>query len=148
MHCSTMMKLCKKHMYHLLLTALFLAVFPFIISAQKITYSEAEREDNRRTDFEIIGKVGSNVLVFKNNRNDNAISVYDSELKLLDRVKLDYLDDRWINVDFVPYTNHVWMIYQFQRRSIVYCMGVKLDANAKRLSDPIELDTTLSLIHI
>jgi len=142
MHCSTMMNFCKKYLHHLLLTVLFLAVFPFIISAQKITYSEAEREDSRRTDFEIIGKIGSNILIFKNNRNENAISVYNNELKLLDRVKLDYMDDRWINVDFVPYANHCWMIYQFQRRSIVYCMGVKLDANAKRLSDPIELDTT------
>ena len=30
--------------------------------------SEPEREDTRRTEFEIIGKVGSNILVFKNNR--------------------------------------------------------------------------------
>ncbi len=37
-------------------------------------------------------------------------------MKLVERVKLDYMDDRWINVDFVPYPDHVWMIYQFQRK--------------------------------
>jgi hypothetical protein len=142
MHCSTMMKLCKKNLQLLLLIIVLQAAFPLLSTAQKITYSEAEREDSRRTDFEIIGKIGQNILVFKNNRNDNAISVYNSDMKLLDRVKVDALDDRWINVDFVPFTDHVWMIYQFQRRSIVYCMAVKLDANAKRLADPIELDTT------
>jgi hypothetical protein len=111
--------------------------------AQKIAYSEPERDDSRRTNFEIIGKVGNNILVFKNNRStDNAISVYSPDMKLVERVQLDYLDDRWINVDFIPYSNHVWMIYQFQRKSVVYCMGVKLDENAKRLTDPIELDTT------
>lgn len=110
--------------------------------SQRITYSEPEREDNRRTDFEIIGKVGQNILVFKNNRADNAISVYDADMKLKERVKLDYQNDRWINVDFVPYQDHVWMIYQLQRKSLVYCMAVKLDGNAKPLGDPIELDTT------
>jgi hypothetical protein len=137
-----MMKFRTKHLYRLLFAVMLQAAFPMIIAAQKISYSEPEREDSRRTDFEIIGKIGNNILIFKNNRNDNAISVYNTDMKLLDRVKLDVVDDHWINVDFVPYSDHVWMIYQFQRRSIVYCMGVKLDANAKRLTDPIELDTT------
>jgi hypothetical protein len=142
MHCSTMMKIIKKHLFHWILIILVQALVPLVSSAQRITYTEPEREDSRRTDFEIIGKIGNNVLIFKNNRNDNAISVYNSDMKLLDRVKLDYMEDRWINVDFIPYTNHCWMIYQIQRKSIVYCMAVKLDQNAKRLTDPVELDTT------
>lgn len=125
-----------------LLVAMLLAAAPLLAGAQRIAYSEPEREDNRRTNFDIIGKVGANILVFKNNRTDNAISVYDNDMKLVERVKLDYMDDRWINVDFVPYAEHVWMIYQFQRKSVVYCMGVKLDQNAKAIGDPIELDTT------
>lgn len=142
MHCSTMMKFRKKYLFQWLLTALVLGVFPLVVAAQRITYTEPEREDSRRTDFEIIGKVGNNILVFKNNRNENGISVYSSDMKLIERVKLDYMEDRWINVDFVPYANHTWMIYQVQRKSVVYCFGVKLDANAKRLTDPVELDTT------
>jgi hypothetical protein len=118
MHCITMMKQGIKIGQQLLLVVLLLVTFSFAGTAQRITYSLAEREDSRRTDFEIIGKVGSNILVFKNNRNENAISVYNNDMKLVERVKLEYVDDRWINVDFVPYTDHVWMIYQFQRRSI------------------------------
>ena len=33
----------------------------------QILYSEPEREDGRRTNFEIIGKLNDNYLVFKNN---------------------------------------------------------------------------------
>ena len=111
--------------------------------AQKITYTEPERDDTRRTNFEIIGKVGGNLLVFKGNRGDNAISVYDpADMKLKDRVKLDYMEERWINVDFIPYPDYALMIFQYQRKSIVYCMGVKLDGNGKALSDPVQLDTT------
>jgi hypothetical protein len=128
---------------HRLLIIILLAGIAGTAGAQKIAYSEPERDDSRRTNFEIIGKVGNNILVFKNNRStDNAISVYDNDMKLVQRVQLDYLDDRWINVDFIPYNDYCWMIYQFQRKNIVYCMGVKLDGNAKRLTDPIELDTT------
>lgn len=112
------------------------------ISAQRISYTEPERDDTRRTNFEIIGKIGSNILIFKNNRNDNAISVYDADMKLLNRVDLNYMDDRWINVDFIAYPDHATMIYQFQRKSIVYCMAVKLDSDGKRITEPVELDTT------
>lgn len=110
--------------------------------AQRISYTEPERDDTRRTNFEIIGKINGNYLIFKNNRNDNDISVYDANLKMIDRVKQTDLDDRWINVDFVTYSDFAWMIYQYQRKSIVYCMAVKIDGNGKRISEPIELDTT------
>ncbi|RZS70763.1 hypothetical protein EV199_2658 [Pseudobacter ginsenosidimutans] len=136
------MKNGMKTLCSLLAVLLLTGLLPFTSRAQKIAYAEPEREDNRRTNFEIIGKVGNNILVFKNNRTDNAISVYDNDMKLINRVKLDYMDDRWINVDFIPYANHTWMIYQFQRKNVVYCMGVKLNEEAKRLTDPIELDTT------
>lgn len=112
------------------------------VNAQKISYSEPEREDTRRTNFEIIGKVGSNILIFKNNRNNNDISVYDPNMKLLNRIRQTDLDDRWINVDFVPYPEFAWMIYQYQRKSVVYCMAVKIGPDGKRISEPIELDTT------
>jgi hypothetical protein len=128
--------------YNRLFSILLLTIVSLSAMGQKITYSEPEREDNRRTNFEIIGKVGNNILVFKGNRGDNAISVYNNEMKLVERVKLGYMDDRWINVDFIPYANHAWMIYQYQRKGVVYCMGVKLDDKAKMLTDPIELDTT------
>lgn len=34
------------------------------------------------------------------------------------------------------------MIYQYQKHNIVYCIGVKLDGNGKRISEVMELDTT------
>src|ERR1051326_1299941 len=82
MYCSTMMK--KKTTSSLLatgFTVIWLAI-GFSSLAQKISYSEPERDDSRRTNFEIIGKINNNYLVFKNNHNDNAISVYDNDMKL------------------------------------------------------------------
>ncbi|MEJ7735902.1 MAG: hypothetical protein WKF97_00635 [Chitinophagaceae bacterium] len=109
--------------------------------APRILYSEPEREDSRRTEFDIIGKIGGNFLVYKNNRNDHDISVYDNEMKLKERVQLEG-SDRWINVDFIAYPDFFYMIYQYQRRNILYCVAVKLDGNGKKVGQAIDLDTT------
>ena len=57
---------------------LFLPVF---MQAQRIVYSQPEQDDTRKTDFEIIGRVSGNILVFKNNRSENAISIYNPEMQ-------------------------------------------------------------------
>lgn len=110
--------------------------------SQRISYSEPEREDSKRTNFEIIGKLGNNYLVFKNNRAENAISVYDNDMKLLERVNHDYMPDRVINVDFVSYPDFAYMIYQFQKKNIVHCVGVKVGPDGKKIGEPIDIDTT------
>jgi hypothetical protein len=111
--------------------------------APKIVYSETEKDDSRRTNFEIIGKLNGNFLIYKANRNDDAICIYDNDMKLKDRVKLDFTpEQQLINVDFVAYPDFFYVIYEFQRKGVVHCMAAKLDPNVKLLTEPIELDTT------
>ena len=49
--------------------------------AQKIVYSEPERDDSRRMDFEIIGKVSGNFLVYKKVRANAYVSVYNADME-------------------------------------------------------------------
>jgi len=56
---------------------LFTFLLPTIIFSQRITYSEPERDDYKTLNFEVIGKIGGNFLVYKNIRNKNAVSVFD-----------------------------------------------------------------------
>ena len=112
------------------------------VSGQQISYTEPERDDSRRTNFEIIGKVGGNILIFKNNRSKSDICVYDNDMKLKSRLDLNFLDDRWINVDFIAYPEFAWMIYQHQRKDIVYVTAVKINGEGKRMTDPVVLDTS------
>ncbi|MBL7699346.1 MAG: hypothetical protein JNK79_14365 [Chitinophagaceae bacterium] len=122
---------------------LFIAILACVTAlAQKISYSEPEREDNKRTNFEILGKIGSNYLIYKNNRNDHAIAVYNSDMRMLSRVDLNPTNERWINVDFITYPDHAWMIYQFQQKSILYCMAARIDSSGKYQTKPLEIDTT------
>jgi hypothetical protein len=111
--------------------------------SQQITYSQPEPNDIRNLNFEIIGKIGGNYLVYKNLRNSNAISVYDNYMKLKNRIDLQFLPDKTLNVDFIAYPDFAWLIYQYQKKNILHCMAVKINSEAKLLTDPVELDTTL-----
>ncbi|HLX90491.1 MAG TPA: hypothetical protein VKR32_02335 [Puia sp.] len=119
-----------------------MAMSPYLTMSQRIVYSEPEKDDGRRTNFDIIGKIGGNVLVFKNNRSDNAISVYNSDMKLLERVNLSFMPDRYTDVYFIPYADFCYMLYEYQHKNIVHLAMVKIDGMGKKMADPIDLDTT------
>ena len=113
-------------------------------SAQKIVYSEPEKDDTRRMNFEIAGKIDGNFLVYKNIRNKNWIVVFDDQMQQISKEDQEYVpdNDRMINVDFFPYSGFCYMIYQYQKKNIVYCMAVKIGADGKKISDVMQLDTT------
>lgn len=112
------------------------------VKAQRIYYSEPDRDDIRQLKFEIMGKYNSQYLVYKNTRSNHVISIYDPEMKLKDKVTLDFIPDRAFNVDVFGHPDHGIVIYQYQKKNIVYCMGVMLDGNGKKIGEPLELDTT------
>src|SRR5450432_520709 len=119
----------------------FTLAAPRLARAQQISYAEPEREDSRRTNFEIIGKIGGNYLVFKNNNSENVICAYDDNMKLLKRSSLE-LGDKYINVDFVASPDYFYLIYEHQHKNIVHCTALKIDGMGQRIGEPIELDTT------
>src|SRR6266404_6478172 len=114
-----------------------------ILKAQKIVYSEPEREDTRRMNFEVIGKINGNFLLYKNTKSKNWVTVLDNDMKEVTKVDQDYIpDDRLINVDFFPYNDFFYAIYQYQKRNVVYCMAAKINGSGKRVSDVMELDSS------
>lgn len=127
----------------LMISLIILSVGLLDLKAQRILISEPDREDSKRMNFEIIGKMGNNFLIYKSLRGENFVCVYDNNMKQLEKVRHEYLpDERMINVDFFPYSDFVYMIYQYQKRNIVHCMAVKLNGMGKKISEPFELDTT------
>jgi len=112
--------------------------------SQRIIYSAPGKDDTRRMNFEIAGKVGGNFLIYKNIRNSNSISIYDNDMNEIANVEQDYLpeNDKLINVDLFPYPDFCYVLYQYQKKNIVYCMAVKVDGMGKKISELIQLDTT------
>jgi hypothetical protein len=135
-------KMIKMGHKKIIISALMMLALPIWVLAQRIHYSDPGRDDYRQVNFEIIGKVSSNIVIYKNYRSKNDLSIFDNEMKLKDKINLDFLPDKLINVDFVPYPDFFYMIYQYQKRNIVYCNVVKMDAAGQKLVGPVEIDTT------
>jgi len=114
----------------------------FVCHAQQITYSEPDRDDVRSLEYDVIGKMNGNILVHKNYRDLHYFCVYDNDMKMTSKSKMDYLPERIFNPDFLQYSDHVYMFYQYQKRNVVYFVGVKLDGNGKRIGEPVQMDTT------
>ncbi len=119
-----------------------LLFLPLVMQAQHIVYSEPEEDDIHKTAFEIIGRVSGNILVFKNNRSSNAVSVYSPDMKLIQRVNLSFLPDRYTNIEFVHYPDFFYMICEYQKKNIVHLTAYKMDGDAKMIGEQVELDTT------
>lgn len=112
------------------------------LHAQRIFYSEPDRDDFRQMNFDVIGKYGGNYLIYKNIRSRYLIAIYDAEMKLKEKADLNFIPDRAINTDVYYTPEHAIVVYQYQKKNIVYCMGVKIDGNGKQIGEPMQLDTT------
>jgi hypothetical protein len=114
------------------------------VSAQKIVYSEPDREDGLRLDFEIVGKLNGNFLIYKNIRNKRWIVGLDNDMKQVFKEEQNYLpsNERLINTEFFAYPDFAYMLYQYQRKNVIYCMASKIGSDGKQIGKEIELDTT------
>src|SRR5947209_9474410 len=93
--------------------------------------------------FEIIGKVGGNFLIYKNLRGTNYVVSYNNGMEETGKEEMSYIpNDRLINVDFFAYNDFVYVIYEYQKKNVVYCDAVKIDGSGKRVSDVMALDTS------
>jgi len=124
----------------LVIFLLFLS--PLAVLSQQVTYSDYDKDDGRDMNFEIIGKMNGHYMIYKNIRWKHRLCIYDDSMQIKETIDLDFFPEKTLNVDIVAYANSFYMIYQFQKKNIVHCMGVKMDGNGKKIAEPIELDTT------
>lgn len=120
-----------------------LLLLPIFSFAQRITFSETQKEDGRDINFDIIGKMNNNIMVFKNAKWKYAVSVYNADdMSLKEKVDMDFIPDKAFNVDYITFADNFYFIYQYQKKSVVYCMAAKMDNNGHLIDKPIQLDTT------
>jgi len=98
---------------------------------QRVIYSEPDRDDARTLNFEIVGKMSGNVLIYKNYRDLHYMTVYDADMKMTEKNRLDFMPEKVVDVELVQYPDFIYLYYQFQKRGIQYAMAVKLDAHGK-----------------
>lgn len=111
--------------------------------AQQITYSVPLGDNISNTSFDIVGLCNQHLLVCKKSDDDFKMAVYDTRLEIIDEVPLDFLPAETKHEDFVNLGYKVIMFYQYTHRRDIYCGAVTLDENARPVTEPVVLDTTL-----
>lgn len=117
-------------------------ILPQALIAQEIIYSGYNSEDNRDINFEILGKMNNSYIIYKNVKSKHLLAVYDQEMKIRETIRLSFVPEKTYNIDFIVYPGHFYMIYQYQKNKIVHCMGVKMGPDGKKMSEPVQLDST------
>jgi len=107
--------------------------------SQKVIYTEPQKKDNASMKFEILGKFSSGLLVYKYSSRQHIIAVYDNDMQLLSEKNLDFIPDKIIDIDFVNYANHLFVIYQYQKNNIVFCAAADVADNGNVISGPFML---------
>ena len=110
--------------------------------AQNITFSEIEKTNNKSSTLEVIGKVSGNFIVYKNLYNKHKLTIFNNDMSIKENVPLDYISDRTSNIDFIPNQNNFLMIWQFQKKNIIYCNAVKINGEGKQVGEIKTIDTT------
>lgn len=110
--------------------------------AQHITFSDYSKKDSRDIYFEILGKFDSGYLIYKNIRQKHVLTRYNNDMHIVENIPLDFIPDRTFNIDFVTYRDYCYLVYQYQRNSIIYCKAARLNVANNKVNEPIELDTT------
>jgi hypothetical protein len=140
---STFVTHCLQQIMKHIFTLTLLLQIPFAFcSAQKLFYAEPDRDDARNMTFEILGKYQQKYLIYKNNRNNHSIAIYDADMQLREKVPLDFIPERVNEVQVFPTPESVIIIYQYQRKNTLYCMGARVDGEGKLIGQPLEIDTT------
>src|SRR5882762_6652765 len=139
--------------------------------AQKIVYSEPEKEDFDRFRFDVIAHHDNRILVYKatyfgspsggrayqgpgsSYANPGTVSgpaasilesticIYDPAMKLQEKILLP-LPKELSGVHFLVYKDFFYMFYQYQQVHTIYCMAAKIGMDGKLIGAPRELDHT------
>lgn len=109
---------------------------------EQIRFSEPDKNETRNTNFDIIGRFSNQILIFKNNRNQSYISVYNEDMKLIRNEELSFMPPRVLEYDILPFPEYTYLFYQYQQRNVAYLMAVKIGTDGKAITSPFELDTT------
>ncbi len=121
-------------------TLCFGALQPIV--AQNITYSVVHSESAQDVNFEILGKVGNNYLVFKNSWERNFIQVFDKDMNEVSNRRIKEIPGKVENVDFITYPNHALIVYQYKQNNVLHCDALKIDDNGKVAGPVVKIDTS------
>ena len=124
----------------LLLVFMFSASF---IHSQVIHFTPLESGNEKGMTYDIIGRSGKNIMIYRSFKNDHSISIYNDSMFLVRKVDINFLPRQLVKVDCININDAVYLFYQHVQNDAVYCSVAKFNANAKLISEPVVVDSLL-----
>jgi hypothetical protein len=120
----------------------FMLIIPILATAQQIIYSEPRKSNPNPNDVEIIGKIEDNFLTYTLVKNKYQLQIYDAaELKLKDKVNLDFIPHETYKINFISYPNSLLVIFQCRAKKLLYSNVARLNKEGKLLGKIVAVDS-------
>ncbi|NCW11634.1 MAG: hypothetical protein EBV82_00480 [Chitinophagia bacterium] len=111
------------------------------LKAQSYTVSSIEKTDKEGMQYEILGKVGDRYWVFKNNDGISTIAQYNAQMLMVKQNDLSFLPKQLNGLEFVTFSDKVFVVYQFQVNTTLYAAAAQLSEEGQLVGTPKILDT-------
>ncbi|HSN60758.1 MAG TPA: hypothetical protein VLR49_07475, partial [Ferruginibacter sp.] len=116
-----------------------LLAFMQTASGQKTIYSGADVASTSQ--YQVVGKVGENFMVFITQGWRKKLLVYDRNMKKLSNNLQKYMPDDVHKIAAIPINDQLVVTYRYVKKNNIYFDAVKLNANGKRISAVIRIDS-------
>ena len=111
------------------------------LKAQSYTVSSIEKTDKEGMQYEILGKVGERYWVFKNNEGISTIAQFNAQMLMVKQNDLAFLPKQLNGLEFVTFSDKVFVVYQFQVNTTVYAALAQINTDGQLVGTPKILDT-------
>lgn len=134
----------KLHRIPLALTVALLLCTAVVSHAQEVIYSKYDKFDFRTGEFSVVGKVGARTYVYRGSSEGYYLDAYDTEMKRLATVILDFIPRRSFGTKFITYPGKIIVFYQVTESSKVIQYGAVLDETGRLMKRPRQIDEVKS----
>ncbi|MEY3059612.1 MAG: hypothetical protein RL000_964 [Bacteroidota bacterium] len=121
---------------------LFFCLIHYIVSSQELFYSPAESGVENLLKYEAIGRVGKNILIYREQKDQHVVSVFDNNMSLVRKVELSNLPKDVLGVDFINTGGNLVLVYQYIFKNKLFVAATNLNEEVKMIIEPKILDST------
>ena len=120
---------------------LIMLITPILGISQQINYSEPGKNNSNPFYIETIGKIEDNFLICTLEKNKYQLEIYNDELKLKDKISLDFIPHEIDKINFISYPNSLLVLFQCRAKGLLYCNIARLNKEGKLLGKIIAVDS-------
>jgi hypothetical protein len=121
----------------------FIICHAFALQAQEVYFSPLELSSEKGMTYDIIGRVGKQIWIYKAISNQHSIAVYNDSMQLVKKAELKFLPRELAKVDFINLGEEVHLFFQHVNKEKLYFSAARFNSETKLVEEPIVLDSLL-----